>query len=241
MTVAWLFSRHRTSPGFPGNTLSAVLYGLIVLLLLLQPDLGMTVLISAVWFIQLFLAGLPLLVTGILAGVGILGVMGAYFLFPHVQSRIDRFLDPSSGDTYNIERSLEAFMNGGVFGTGPGQGTVKMVLPEAHADFVFSVAGEEMGLIFCLFMVALYGFIVLRGLSRATTHGNLFCLLAAGGLLAQFGLQALINMASALHMIPTKGMTLPFVSYGGSSLLALGLGMGMVLSLTRRRTAEEAT
>jgi cell division protein FtsW len=126
-------------------------------------------------------------------------------------------------------------MNGGLLGRGPGEGTVKAMLPDSHSDFIFAVAGEELGLIACLIILALFGFVVLRGFSRVFQDNSLFVLLAASGLLAQFGLQALINMASTLHLMPTKGMTLPFISYGGSSLLALALAMGMVLGLTRRR------
>jgi cell division protein FtsW len=213
-----------------------VLYGAVVVLLLKQPDLGQTFVVSCVWFGQFFLAGLPMIAVGILGILGISGLIGAYFIFPHVSSRIDRFLDPAAGDNYQVSRSLEAFMNGGMFGTGPGQGTVKMSLPDAHADFVFAVAGEELGLIWCLILVGLFAFIVMRGFSRVVRDDNLFVLLAGSGLLIQFGLQAAINMGSALHLMPTKGMTLPFISYGGSSLLALGLGMGMVLALTRKRS-----
>jgi cell division protein FtsW len=154
--------------------------------------------------------------------------------------RVDHFLDPSVGDSYQVNRSLEAFANGGLWGRGPGEGTIKYVLPDAHADFVFAVAGEELGLVVCLVIVGLFAFVVLRGLSRLTQEGSLFVLLSAAGLLVQFGLQAVINMASTLHLMPTKGMTLPFLSYGGSSMLALGLGMGMLLALTRRRLAGSA-
>jgi cell division protein FtsW len=152
-----------------------------------------------------------------------------------VASRIDRFLDPASGDSYQVDRSMDAFMNGGMWGRGPGEGTVKEYLPDAHADFVFAVAGEELGLVVCLVIVAVFAFIVLRGFSRLLQETNLFIVLAATGLFVQFGLQAIINMASSLHLMPTKGMTLPFISYGGSSLLSLGLAMGMALALTRRR------
>jgi cell division protein FtsW len=153
---------------------------------------------------------------------------------------VDQFLNPALGDSYQVNRSLEAFANGGLWGRGPGEGTVKDVLPDAHADFVFAVAGEEFGLVVCLAVIALFAFIVLRGLSRLSQEGSLFVLLAATGLLIQFGLQAVINMASSLQLIPTKGMTLPFLSYGGSSMLATALGMGMVLALTRRRLAGSA-
>jgi cell division protein FtsW len=188
-----------------------------------------------VWFAQFFLAGLRLywVVAGLASG-GV-SLVGAYMFLPHVTSRIDRFLNPQSGDSYQVDRAMDAFMNGGLWGRGPGEGTVKEYLPDAHADFVFAVAGEELGLIACLAIVLLFGFIVLRGFSRVFQDNNLFIMLSATGLFVQFGLQAIINMASSLQLMPTKGMTLPFISYGGSSLLALGVGMGMALALTRRR------
>ncbi|MGO1078446.1 FtsW/RodA/SpoVE family cell cycle protein [Inquilinus sp. CA228] len=238
VAAAWLFAQQKTRPGFPGYIASTVLYALIAFLLLSQPDLGMTVVVTAVWFIQFFIAGLPMfLVVGLIA-MGTGGLVGSYFLFEHVRSRIDRFLDPSTGDNYQVDRALEAFTNGGLFGTGPGEGSVKLYLPDAHADFIFAVGGEEFGLFFCLALVALFAFIVVRGLSRVMNETNLFIMLAVVGLVTQFGLQAAINMASTLHLIPTKGMTLPFVSYGGSSLIALGYGMGMVLALTRRHAGS---
>jgi cell division protein FtsW len=195
----------------------------------------MAVVIALVWFAQLYMAGLRLywVAAGTIAGLG--GLVGAYLWLPHVTSRINRFLDPAAGDSYQVNRSLEAFANGGLWGRGPGEGTVKDVLPDAHADFVFAVAGEEFGVIVCILLVGIFAFIVLRGFSRLLQEGNLFVLLSATGLLIQFGLQAVINMASTLHLIPTKGMTLPFLSYGGSSMLSLALGMGMMLALTRRR------
>ncbi len=149
--------------------------------------------------------------------------------------RVDRFLDPEASLGYQVARSLDAFRHGGWAGRGPGEGRVKEVLPDAHADFVFAVAGEEFGLIVCLIILALFVFIVLRGFSRVLKEQDLFVLLAVAGLLSQFGLQALINMASTVNLMPPKGMTLPFMSYGGSSTLALGLGLGMVLALTRLR------
>jgi cell division protein FtsW len=235
VVAAWLFAQYRLNPGFPGHWISIALFGIVVALLIKQPDLGMTVVVCAVWFTQFFLVGMRLywIGAGLVAGAG--GLVGAYFALPHVESRIDRFFDPASGDNYQVDRSMEAFANGGVWGRGPGEGTVKEYLPDAHADFVFAVAGEELGLIVCLVIVALFAFIVLRGFSRLLQEGNLFVVLAATGLLVQFGLQAIINMASTLHLMPTKGMTLPFISYGGSSMLSLGLAMGMALALTRRR------
>ena len=236
---AWLFAKSRETPAFPGQPIAAGLFLLVLFLLIRQPDFGMTFVVAAVWFTQFFLAGLRLTWAAACLGTGGLGLVAAYFTLPHVQSRIDRFLDPASGDSYQIDRSMDAFMNGGLWGRGPGEGTVKNMLPDAHADFVFAVAGEELGLIVCLVIVVLFAFIVLRGFSRLLQENNLFIVIAATGLFVQFGLQAVINMASALHLIPTKGMTLPFISYGGSSLLALGLGMGMALALTRRRFGGE--
>ena len=236
---AWLFAQYRLNPTFPGHRIAILLYVLVLVLLLKQPDLGMAVVVSAVWFTQFFLAGLRLIWVATGLATGAAGLVGAYFAFPHVASRIDRFLDPQSGDSYQVERSMEAFANGGLWGRGPGEGTVKEYLPDAHADFVFAVAGEELGVVVCILIVALFAFIVLRGFSRLLQEGNLFVVLGATGLLVQFGLQAIINMASSLHLMPTKGMTLPFISYGGSSMLALGLGMGMALALTRRRPGGE--
>jgi cell division protein FtsW len=235
VVTGWLLAESKLRPGFPGAIIASVLFVVVVGLLIKQPDLGMAVVVSAVWFAQFFLAGLRLYWVGVGLASGAVGLVGAYFLLPHVTSRIDRFLDPASGDSYQVDRSIEAFMNGGLWGRGPGEGTVKEWLPDAHADFVFAVAGEELGLIACLAIVLIFGFIVLRGFSRVFQENNLFVVLSATGLFVQFGLQAVINMASSLHLMPTKGMTLPFISYGGSSLLSLGLGMGMALALTRRR------
>jgi cell division protein FtsW len=240
VVAAWLFAEQKLRPGFPGNLISIMLFLVVCGMLIKQPDIGMALVVAIVWFAQFFMAGLRLywVVAGALAGLG--GLLGAYLYLPHVRVRVDHFLDPSAGDSYQVNRSIEAFANGGLWGRGPGEGQVKDVLPDAHADFVFAVAGEEFGLIICLVVVGLFAFIVLRGLSRLFQEGSLFVLLAATGLLIQFGLQAVINMASSLHLIPTKGMTLPFLSYGGSSMLALGLGMGMMLALTRRRLAGSA-
>lgn len=238
IVAAWLFARQKDHPGFPGNAISIALVLALVAMLVKQPDLGMAVVVAAVWFAQFFMAGLRLywVATGTI--VGLAGFAGAYLWLPHVTSRINRFLDPAAGDSYQVDRSIEAFVNGGLWGRGPGEGRIKDVLPDAHADFVFAVAGEEFGVIACILIVGVFAFIVLRGFSRLLQEGNLFVLLAATGLLTQFGLQAIINMASSLHLIPTKGMTLPFLSYGGSSMLALAFGMGMMLALTRRRLGE---
>jgi cell division protein FtsW len=235
VVAAWMFAAAKGEGQVPGARIATLLWLLVVALLLLQPDVGQTFVVTAVWGTQFFLAGLSLIWVGFLVTFGIASLVGAYFVLPHVAARINGFLDPQAGDQYQINRSLEAFMNGGLYGRGPGEGTVKALLPDAHSDFIFAVAGEELGLFACLIILALIGFVVLRGLARTFNDTNLFVLLAAGGLLVQFGLQALINMASTLHLMPTKGMTLPFISYGGSSLMALAIGMGMVLALTRRR------
>ena len=235
---AWMFAEWRRRPEFPGHAVAIALYTAVVGLLLLQPDLGQSVLITLVFIGQFFLAGLPVAWLVATGALGLAGLFGAYFLFPHVTSRVNRFLDPTSGDTYQVDRSLEAFINGGFLGTGPGEGEIKQLLPDAHADFIFSVAGEEFGAITCLLIIVLFGFVVLRGFSRLFADGSLFVLLAGAGLLMQFGLQALVHMASALQLAPAKGMTLPFISYGGSSLIALALAMGMALALTRRRVHE---
>ena len=235
VVAAWLFALARKKEGFPGDAVAILLYAGTMALLLLQPDIGMAFVVTCVWFAQYFLAGLRVLWVVALGAAGGGAAVLLYFTFPHFESRVNRFLDPASGDTYQINTAMEAFMNGGLFGRGPGEGTVKSGLPDAHSDFIFAVAAEEFGLVVCLVLVALYAFIVLRGFARALQETDLFSLLAVSGLCVQFGVQALVNMGSTLHLIPTKGMTLPFVSYGGSSLLAIALGMGFVLALGRKR------
>ena len=235
---AWMFANWRLKEDFPGYLVSVGLYLVVVALLLMQPDVGMSILVSVVWGIQFFLAGLPMLLVLVIGLIFISGGFLAYFSFSHVQSRIDRFFDPAGSEAYQVARSLEAFRNGGVFGRGPGEGQVKAVLPDAHADFIFAVAGEEFGLIMTLLVVGLFLFIVLRGFVKAFKETDLFVQLAIVGLLVQFALQALINMASTLNLMPTKGMTLPLMSYGGSSMVASVVGIGMVLALTRERPGQ---
>mgnify|MGYP000168007007 CR=1 FL=1 len=231
---AWFMSLQKSKENFPGNAIAAGLYLLVVTLLLLQPDLGMTFIVTCCWASQIFLAGFPFRLLFAFGIAGIIGLVGAYFSFSHVQSRIDRFLDPDSGDTFQVTKSLEAFQNGGVLGTGPGQGSVKLNLPDAHADFIFSVAGEELGLVFILVIMLVFGFILLRGFNRLMDSDDMFVVLSVGGLLTMFGLQALVHMGSALNILPAKGMTLPFISYGGSSVISMGFTMGVVLALTRK-------
>ncbi len=241
VVVAWMLAAEKAERGVPGKYIAIVLWAALVALLLLQPDVGQSFVVSVILGVEMFVAGLPLVWVGLLGATAAAGLAGAYAALPHVAARIDGFFDPAAGDRYQVERSIEAFANGGLFGRGPGEGTVKALLPDAHSDFIFAVAGEEFGLFACLVIVGLFAFVVLRGFSRLLQENNLFILFACTGLLAQFGVQALINMASALHLMPTKGMTLPFISYGGSSLIGLALAMGMVLGLTRRRVGAGDT
>jgi cell division protein FtsW len=237
VTAAWLIAEGR-QPGtrFPGALLALGLFLGIAVILKGQPDIGMLLVVAAVFFAQFFVAGLNLFVVGFVGLLGLAGGVSAYFMFSHVRSRIDRFWNPEAGgDHYQVQVAQEAFGHGGLFGRGPGEGRVKNVLPDAHADFVFAVAGEEFGLVVCLVILALFAFVVVRGMVKLLGETDLFVVLAAAGLLTQFGLQAFVNMASTLHLIPTKGMTLPLVSYGGSSVIAIAIGMGMLLALTRRR------
>lgn len=235
VVIARVFSIMQSQPEFPGFRVSIGLWAFVAFLLLIQPDFGMTLVVTAVWGIQMFLAGLPMVWVISLGILGVVGFIGAYFTFHHVQSRIDRFLDPAAGDNYQVQRSLEAFQHGGLLGQGPGEGKVKELLPDSHTDFIFSVAGEEFGMIFCLLILGLFAFFVLRMCNHASKERDMFVLLSIVGLAAQFGLQAMINMGVAVNLLPAKGMTLPFLSYGGSSLLAIALGVGMLLGLTRKR------
>ncbi len=236
VVAAWFVSKQKDIKGYPGIKIAAVIYGVLASLLVLQPDMGMTFIVTSCFIAIVFMAGMPFRIVFLLLGFAVGAATAAYFTLSHVRSRVDRFLNPESGDTFQIEKSLEAFKNGGVFGTGPGQGTVKLKIPDAHADFIFSVAGEELGLFFVLIIVTLYAAILLKGFNRVMASDSMFVILAAGGLLCMFGLQAFIHMGSALSLLPTKGMTLPFISYGGSSLLSMSVAFGMVLALTRRHT-----
>ncbi len=233
--TAWLLAEGNRARGIAGMLAAGAVFALIAILLKSQPDMGMLAVVGIVLFMQLFIAGLNLMLVGVGFGAIAAASVAAYTFFPHVRSRVERFLDPAAGDNYQVITSLEAFGNGGLLGRGPGEGSVKNILPDAHADFVFAVMGEEFGLLICLFVLCVFGFIVVRGLIKLVAEHDLFVVLAASGLITSFGLQSFINMASTLHLIPTKGMTLPFVSYGGSSVLAVALGMGMLLALTRRR------
>lgn len=232
---AWLISFQKSKPDFKGNIFSAMIYALVVFLLMSQPDFGMTTVLTCMFAAQVFIAGLPLRYMVGMALLAVVGVVCIYYTFDHVRVRMDKFLNPhGTADTYQVDKSLEAFENGGIFGTGPGQGSVKNTIPDVHADFIFAVSGEELGLLATLGLIGIYAFVLLRGFGRLMESSDLFVVLAAGGILSMFGLQAFVHMGSSLHLLPTKGMTLPFISYGGSSILAMGFGMGVVLGLTRR-------
>lgn len=235
ITTAWLLATGRQVPGFPGILLSCALTAVVAGLLVLQPDFGTTFIVLAVWGSQLFLGGLPFLVVAAVAVAAVLGLFVGYQQFDYVRDRINGFFDPESVDTYQIEMSLRSFQSGGLKGRGPGEGVIKDHLPDAHSDFIFAVGGEEFGLIACLVLVSLYAFVALRGFVRLRDERDLFVLLAVAGLVVQFAVQAVVNMGVALRLLPTTGMTLPFVSYGGSSLIAMAIGMGLMLALTRRR------
>lgn len=235
VVTAWLFAERFHNPAFRGFGAGMLLYVIVVGLLLAQPDFGMVGVVSLMWGGQLVLAGLPLYWIPILLVAGMTLLYVGYSFLPHVTKRIDRFLDPDSGVGYQVSRSIEAFQHGGWFGAGPGEGIVKRHLPDSHTDFIFAVAGEEFGLIASLLLVTLFAFVVLRGFWRVRKERDLFVLLAVAGLLFQFGLQAMINMGVTMNLLPPKGMTLPFLSYGGSSVLGMAIGMGMLLALTRRR------
>ena len=205
-------------------------------LILMQPDLGMTVLISSTFFCQLFVAGLSILLV-LVAFIFILGIsIFSYFIFDHVQNRINSFLGGIGGsDTYQIDLSIKAFQNGGLFGKGPGQGILKEKIPDSNTDFIFAVAGEELGFIFCLVIIIIILSIIVRSLLSVLKLEDPYKIIAISGLICSFGLQCLINIFSSLGLIPTKGMTLPFVSYGGSSMISIALLFGFLLSLTNKK------
>ena len=239
IVIAWLFGESTRRPEMPANSAALALLLAVVALLVLQPDFGQTLLILLVWGALFFMVGMRLVWVGGLAATAVAGLAGAYFTVPYVTRRIKNFIDPSSGDSFNIGTALESFARGGWFGRGPGEGTIKRILPESHTDFVFAVGAEEFGIILCLALVALFAFIVIRALRHAYETEDPFARFASAGLAILFGLQAVINMAVNLHLLPAKGMTLPFISYGGSSMISLAFGMGMLLALTREQPRAE--
>ena len=241
--AAWAFSEGGRRRDMPGNTLAIFLLVCTIGPLMLQPDFGQTMLLSMVWAALFFAAGLHWMWVAGIGGIGLTGAFFAYQFVPHVRARIEKFIEPASGaspgDTFQVDTAMESFMSGGWFGKGPGEGTLKRVLPDSHTDFILAVTGEEFGVIVCLCIVALFCFIVLRGLSSAMRNEDSFCRFASAGLVMLFGLQSAINMAVNVHLMPAKGMTLPFISYGGSSLISLALTMGFLIAVTRKRPKSQ--
>ncbi|MES2215432.1 MAG: putative peptidoglycan glycosyltransferase FtsW [Pseudomonadota bacterium] len=223
--------------GFPGFTISLALYAVTAATLAVQPDFGMLVMVTSVFAAQLFVSGMPFLWIMLAVVAATLGVTTAYMLLPHVAQRINNFLDPGLSENYQVTKSLMAFESGGFYGKGPGEGVVKQVLPDSHTDFIFAVAGEEFGVLVCAGIAAIFTFIVIRGLIRLVQEDDPYVVLAVTGLLVQFGLQAFINMGVTLNLLPTKGMTLPFISYGGSSSFATAISVGMLLAFTKKHVS----
>ena len=237
MLAAWLLAERVRRPDMPGNWLAWALYAGFVVLLMLEPDFGQTILMTAVFGTMLLVSGISWVFTLCLMGAVATGAVVAYQTLPHVASRIDRFVSPDKGDTFQVDTAIQAFHNGGLYGTGPGGGLAKQILPDAHTDFIFAVVGEEFGLIACAALAVLFGIVVLRVLGRAIRETDPFIALALTGLVSIFGYQAAINMMVNVSLLPAKGMTLPFISYGGSSLLSMAITMGLVLALARKRPA----
>jgi cell division protein FtsW len=233
--VAWMFSEGQKGKGVPGVSIAFGLYFLSIGLLLIQPDVGQTVLITIAFGAAFWMAGVPLSWVMVLGGLAVGGLSSTYFLLPHVHSRVEKFISPDSSDTHQVDAAAMAQAAGGLFGRGPGEGIMKRHVPDLHTDFIYSVGAEEFGLVFSLLLIALFAFVVIRGLYRSMKLSDPFEQVAAAALFVLVGQQAFINVAVNLDMIPTKGMTLPFISYGGSSMLAMGLTLGMALALTRRR------
>lgn len=239
VAASWFLAERTRRPDMPGHIIAYVMAIVFLGMLVIQPDFGQAALVVATTGAMLLIFGIPWVVVFGLAGLGVIGGVFAYLLVPHVASRIDRFLSPDKGDTFQTDTAMEAFRNGGMLGTGPGGGQAKLVLPDAHTDFTFAVVGEEFGVIACLAIMALFIFIVMRVLKKAKVEEDPFSALAMAGLVTMFGLQAAINMGVNVALLPAKGMTLPFISYGGSSLLGTAMAMGFVLALARGATVQQ--
>ncbi|MBN9262896.1 MAG: cell division protein FtsW, partial [Hyphomicrobium sp.] len=231
VVVAWLFAEERARPGISMVLIAVGLYIVAAGLLLRQPDVGQWMLLTLVFGALFFISGQPIAWALAFGGIGVGGVTAAYFAFPHVRGRVARFLDPASGDTFQTDRAIQSFAEGGFFGRGPGEGTIKSVLPDAHTDFIFAVVAEEYGAFACLLLIALFAFVVGRALMRYRHRRDPFTHLAVNGLALLIALQASINMAVNVGLVPAKGMTLPFISAGGSSMIAASLTVGMLLAL----------
>ncbi|MCV9999815.1 putative lipid II flippase FtsW [Pararhizobium sp. YC-54] len=239
VVCAWLFSEHARQPEIPGNLFAILLFGIVAALLVAQPDLGQTILTTAVWGGMFFMAGMPWLWIVVLGGSAVGGLVVAYTVLPHVAGRIDRFMT-GEGDTFQVDTALQAIIRGDWFGQGPGEGVVKRIIPDSHTDFIFSVAAEEFGIVFCMAIVLIFAFLVMRGLSHAFRERNDFTRFAVAGLVLQIGIQSMINIGVNLQLLPAKGMTLPLISYGGSSMVAICVTAGFILALTRHRPEKRA-
>ncbi|MCF6305931.1 MAG: putative lipid II flippase FtsW [Rhodobacteraceae bacterium] len=237
--IAWLMSASNDIAGPPGKSLSFLVTVIVVLILVLQPDFGQAVLILFSWALMFFIAGAPKTLMIVVGAMTSLAGMAAYNFSPHFASRINGFLSGDIDPTTQIGFATEAIQEGGFFGVGIGQGTIKWSLPDAHTDFIIAVAAEEFGLVLTLIIVALFMFITMRSLMLLRRERDPFTRLAGVGLAVLLGMQALINLGVAVRLVPTKGMTLPFISYGGSSLLAIGVLFGMLLAFTRQRPQNE--
>jgi cell division protein FtsW len=234
--AAWFMAERVRKPEMPGLLIALLLAGGFVGLLVLQPDFGQSALVVITFIAMLLIYGIPWILIFGISSLGVAGLFLAYQVIPHVASRIDRFLNPEKGDTFQVDTATQAFQNGGLFGTGPGGGEAKQILPDSHTDFTFAVVGEEFGFIACMGLIILFAFIVLRILGRAKSEPDPFATLSMTGLAIIFGLQAVINMGVNVSLLPAKGMTLPFISYGGSSLMGMAFAMGLVLAFARSRT-----
>lgn len=238
---AWLFAEHTKRPELHTNLFAVALFLITATILVAQPDIGQTMLVTAVWGTLFFVAGMSWLWIAVLGSAAIGGLIMAYFFIPHVTSRIDRFIHPESGDNHQTDRAIESFVEGGWFGRGPGEGLVKEHLPDSHTDFLFAVIAEEFGVVMCMIIVALYGFLFVRCILAALRCQDIFARYTIVGLVALLAMQAAINMGVNLQLLPAKGMTLPFLSYGGSSLLSVGLTGGILLGLTRHKARIRQT
>ena len=236
--IAWIISIRYKHPDFPVFIVSAIFYVLTVLLLILQPDFGMAIMFSIIWVGELFIGGLSILWLGVMGLIGIIGISFAYIFLPHVKARIDLFLDPHNLGNYQIKKAIEAFKKGGLYGVGPGEGMIKKHVPDSHSDFIFAVMGEEMGFIACIFLIIMFVLLISRGLYLISHRNNKFKMIAISGILIQIGMQAIFNIGMTLHLFPTKGMTLPFISYGGSSIIATAIAIGIMLSLTKKNDKQ---
>lgn len=226
---AWLITNYL------GNyKIALVIYLFASLLLLLQPDFGMFVILSIIFFSQLFISPIKLIYFPILCSIFFIIGIGAYLTIPHVHQRIDNFLYASSGDNFQIQKAMEAFAKSGLTGVGPAEGKVKMHLPDSHTDFIFAVAGEEFGFILTFIIILLYASLILRNILIYSRKENKFAVMAFTGIISYLAAQVLINISVNLHLLPTKGMTLPFISYGGSSFLASSISIGIILALNKR-------